>query len=578
MQLIRRLRIPALFCALCVLVCELIAHPYTTMGICDDGPYILMAHTLATTGHIVYNGWSAPMLTWQLYLGAAFIKLFGFSFTTVRMSTIFIAMLMAFLLQRILVAANISERNATLGTLAFVLSPLYLLLSATFMTDIYGLFALVICLYGCLRALNSTPDRNPDRTTLAWLCFAILSNALGGTSRQIAWLGILVMVPSTLWLLRSRRRVLLAGAALNLAGILFIFACMHWLKLQPYSIPEQLLPPAFPIVHTLLGVFNNFLDIPFLLLPLMLLFIPEVRKSTPRIVGILFLLFLLVLVHPRHPHIFVLEPTVGDWVGIHGIYEVISLQGVAPTFLTPTMQALLTIASFGSLLCLIASFLHTLSLRTPSKPEPILSTAHLSWKQLAVLLGPFTLAYIVLLFPRAATTYIFDRYLLVLLVITLLCLTRYYQERVQPNFPLVSVPLIVLVAIYGISTTHNLFSLYRARVALAAELAANGVPPTSVDNGWEYNLVVELQHATHINFPTITIPPHAYTPTPPLPPSPCKVLWYDYTPHIRPLYTISFDPGTCGGPTSFAPVHYSRWLAASPGTLYAVHFAQLPTH
>ena len=116
MQLMRRFRLHALACSLAVLLCELIARPYTTMGVCDDGPYILMARTLATTGHIVYNGWAAPMLGWQLYLAAAFIKLFGFSFTAVRMGTIFIAMLMAFVLQRTLVAASISDRNATLAT------------------------------------------------------------------------------------------------------------------------------------------------------------------------------------------------------------------------------------------------------------------------------------------------------------------------------------------------------------------------------------------------------------------------------------------------------------------------------
>jgi 4-amino-4-deoxy-L-arabinose transferase-like glycosyltransferase len=86
------------------------------------------------------------MLLWQLYLAAALIKLFGFSYTTVRMSTVLVAVLLAFFLQRCMVRASISERNATLGTLALVLSPLYLLLSATFMSDIHGLFAIVMCL------------------------------------------------------------------------------------------------------------------------------------------------------------------------------------------------------------------------------------------------------------------------------------------------------------------------------------------------------------------------------------------------------------------------------------------------
>ncbi|MGC9199417.1 MAG: hypothetical protein ACP5E5_10855 [Acidobacteriaceae bacterium] len=156
MPLISRLRLPAVLCALLVLACELLSRPYTAMGVGDDGPYILMGRHLADTGHIVYNGWPAAMIGWQLFLGAAFVKLFGFSFTVVRSSTVLVAMVTAFFIQRTLVLTGITERNATLGTLTLVLSPLYLVLSATFMTDTTGLFAVVICLYGCLRTLLSS--------------------------------------------------------------------------------------------------------------------------------------------------------------------------------------------------------------------------------------------------------------------------------------------------------------------------------------------------------------------------------------------------------------------------------------
>ena len=233
MQIVHKYRIPALLCAFAVLLCELISRPYTTMGVGDDGPYIRMAQTLATTGHVVYNAWASPMLTAQLYLGAAFIKLFGFSFTAVRFSTVVVAMLLAFVLQRALVLAGITEHNATLGTLALVLSPLYLMMSITFMTDIHGLFAVVLCLYGCLAALRAP---NP-RKAIVWLNFAVVANVLCGTSRQIAWLGTLVMFPSTLWLLRAKyrdqRHIWIAGSAITLAGFITIFACMQWLKQQP---------------------------------------------------------------------------------------------------------------------------------------------------------------------------------------------------------------------------------------------------------------------------------------------------------------------------------------------------------
>ena len=112
MQLMCRFRSsPALSCALAVLVASLIGGSYAAMGICDDGPYILVAKNLAATGHIHYNGWSAAMLCWQLYLGAALIKLFGFSYTTVRISTLLVSMAAAFLLQRILVRCSVCRET-----------------------------------------------------------------------------------------------------------------------------------------------------------------------------------------------------------------------------------------------------------------------------------------------------------------------------------------------------------------------------------------------------------------------------------------------------------------------------------
>lgn len=62
MQASERFRIPAVFCAVAVLLCEVIAHPVANMGVCDDGPYIVMARTPASTGHVAYTGWAAPCL------------------------------------------------------------------------------------------------------------------------------------------------------------------------------------------------------------------------------------------------------------------------------------------------------------------------------------------------------------------------------------------------------------------------------------------------------------------------------------------------------------------------------------
>lgn len=570
MYLIRRYRIPAILCAFAVLVCELIAHPYTSMSVSDDGPYILVAQHLASTGHIVYNGWSAAMLAWQLYLGAVFIKLFGFSLTTVRMSTLLVSVTLAFFLQRTMVRASITERNATLGALALVLSPLYLMLSVTFLSDIHGLFAIVLCLYGCLRALQA----DSPRAAICWLCFAVASNGICGTSRQIAWLGILVMVPSTLWLLRAQRRVLLAGAAACFAGVVFVLACMVWVKHQPYTTPEHFRISKIPAAQTFGPFIAFFLDIPFLLLPIFAAFLPAVRKLRPRTISILVvaaLIYARLAIH--RAYLPCLEPTMnggGDWVSVFGVCVGLPNE---PIFLSLWIRILFTVVSIGGALGLIVLLTQARAHRQVSAPPPILS-----WKQLGVLIGPFMAAYVLLLLYRAieiadaGTGTLFDRYSLGLLLGTVVLLTRLYQDRVRTHLSLAWAIPVGLMAIYGIAVTHNTFAIFRARTELATELNRAGIPPTKVDNGWEYNVMVELQYADHINNSQISLPAHAYVAVPPPNPGGCQAWWYEYTPHIHPIYGVKFDHDLCGGLAPFAPVHYSRWLAASPGTLYVVRY------
>src|SRR6266496_3749526 len=117
-------RISALLCALVLLLCSVATYPVAEIGMNDDWSYLKSAQVLAQTDRIVYNGWAAPMLGWQLFLGALFAKLFGSSFTAIRASTLLVALATTFLLQRTFVRAGVSSRNATIGTLTLALSPL----------------------------------------------------------------------------------------------------------------------------------------------------------------------------------------------------------------------------------------------------------------------------------------------------------------------------------------------------------------------------------------------------------------------------------------------------------------------
>src|ERR1700735_1640890 len=101
-------------------------------------------------------------------------------------------------------------------------------------------------------------------------------------------------------------------------------------------------------------LFHTFLDVPFLLLPIVALFLPEIRKSSRRAkvaISIVSLGYVVLAVHWGHAHPgFLLEPTLGDWVNVHGLPEIMFLQGTPPIFIHPWIQILLTIVSIGGLI------------------------------------------------------------------------------------------------------------------------------------------------------------------------------------------------------------------------------------
>jgi hypothetical protein len=567
-------RWPAIACALALPLCALLVHPYAELGIIDDGPYIKSAQLLAQTGHVVYNGWAAPILGWQLFLAAALIKLFGFSFTVARSAVLLVAMATAFLLQRIFVRAGIGDWNAAIGTLAFVLSPLFLPLALTFMTDVPAVFCIVVCLYACLRASQS----RTVPAACAWICFAAASNAVGGTVRQTAWVGALVIVPSALWLLHRRprplsSRLLIALLAIWLGAIAAIFAFVHWFYLQPYTVHERLI--AGPIGHAEIknlyqNVVQTALNLPAYLLPVLLMFIPAVRWRNRRAAliaatGTLVCVLTGLVLALRGTLATWLIP-MGDWFTIHGAADGLPIHGQRPVLLPLAARLPITAVTLAGAICLIAFCVASRS-SPPCHPRTQVAT----WRELGILLVPFTLAYLALLLPRAIFGTIFDRYLLPLIVVAMLALLRLYQDRVRSKLPQASLLLVVIIAAYSIASTHDTFSMFRARLAALNELRAAGIPPTAIDGGFDTNSWTQIAQSGYLNDFRIVVPAGAFVPPPPATPlAICRPQMAEWLPSVHPLYALSFDPTACAGESRFAPVSYRQWLGASTVTIYIV--------
>jgi hypothetical protein len=545
------------------------------MGISDDWSYIRSAQLLAETGHIHYVGWAAAMVGWQLYLAAACIKLVGFSFTAARLPTLLIGVVTAYLLQRTLVRFGISERNALLGTLTFVLSPLFLMLSVTMMTDVPAFFSVLVCIYGCVRALQTQVDRE----AVLWLVFAVGGNVICGTSRQIAWLGVLVVVPCTLWLLRRRRIVLLYCVPVAVLGYVSVFALLHWFNVQPYALPEPISLAPFHIWAWKLVAgwyVKAARAMALFLFPVCIPFVAEFRRFSIKRLGAMAILCIgfvgLVYALGGIAEVRSLSyPFVSDWVGPHALYDKTCLMSSPPILLSFWMLKVLSATAVLGLLCVGTTvFFVRPRAHGGGRLPAVLS---LNWYQAGILLGPLGLVYFLLLSARG-TTFVYDRYLFTPLFVALVCLAMYSQRRLEGRWETAAFAAVGVMAFYGVISTHNMFALNRARVRLAKEVFASGLSASDVDLGWEMNGWYELQIGAYLNNPLIVRPAGAYRASVDPHWSGChEQSPFGLFPHLAPRYGIAFSPDLCEGPAAFAPVTYSTWPLRQPTTLYVVRYA-----
>lgn len=136
----------------------------------DDWAYALAARALAGTGRIALSDWGASTQLPHIITGAAFAKVFGFSFSVLRLANLLVSAAALFVFVKVLDEFGIGafEKMAAALTLAF--NPLFLVLANSFMTDIHYLFWMLSAVYFYIRRLKDPGDGKA--LLLAGLCSA----------------------------------------------------------------------------------------------------------------------------------------------------------------------------------------------------------------------------------------------------------------------------------------------------------------------------------------------------------------------------------------------------------------------
>lgn len=538
------------------------------MGFIDDWSFVKTAQVFEQTGHVVYNGWSGPMLGWQVFWGALFIHLFGFSFMVVKLSTLPIAIATIFVFYLVELRFGITPRDAVIGALTVGLSPMFMPLAASFMTDVPSLFVILVCLYCCQRAVAA----RTHRASIAWLVLAAASSVAGGTVRQIVWLGALVMVPSTAWWLRKRRGILFAAFLVWTGAIAAVLYFMRWYAAQPYSIPESLFQTPVrglnhPVVTALLYMVGEFLCLLLIVFPVMIAWLPRVRSvrgaSAMAFAAILLLWVAIQLLAdwnlPWIPYLLVYEfsvPNIAEMSPFHGPF-------IFPRWAC-LLFSVLIVAAFLALLGSARAQLHAAGGFLRSLNSPFF------W-----LAAPFSLCYGALLFLHAVHDGgVFDRYALGVMPFAIILLIRLYELRIAPILPRLSMGMLALYALLSIAGTHDWFAWQRARVAAIEKLRAAGIPRTQIQGSFEYDSWTQIDSGGHIYGTGVHVPPGVsqpdYHPAPVA--SPCRIDYAPLIPALHPAYTVAFPPMPCLARSKYSPVPFRAWMPPFQRSVYIQQF------
>jgi hypothetical protein len=215
-------RLP-LFLAFAALAAAMFAYlrPWTFDGaLNDDWAYLLPAHRLASMGRLRLTDWGSGTQIAQIFWGAFWTKIFGWSPGILRCLTLLLAFASGFVLSLLLEGSVASAAARLLAGLALILNPIALPLSVSFMTDI----PYMTLMLGSLLAYRSALADDRD---LPWLA----ASSLAAAAYLVRQTGILIPLAPTALLLVGKRLTLPRAAktwAIPVAAALGHAAWFHW--------------------------------------------------------------------------------------------------------------------------------------------------------------------------------------------------------------------------------------------------------------------------------------------------------------------------------------------------------------
>ncbi len=452
----------------------------------DDWAYVLSAFRLADGGGLDGYGWPSMNLVGQLVAALPAVWIFGHRIAALQVEVaIFgVAGLVAlFDLARQL----LSPRRALFVALMVAVGPLWLILSASFMTDIPAFALGMICLAVGARAVRG------DELDARFFVLALMVGLLGFTIREYA-----IVAPSSValvafWTGRRWTRprlglviVLAVGVAVAAVGF---YAWRRGLSGSLNFSPRR--PTRGTLSVALHATARSAVLVGLLAAPAVVLVGPArlVRAAwarAPRVsaaVALLTAVGLVVEVVRTWSSGSFLGP--GNYVIPDGALGIATVVGVRPDLLPKSVLALLAVIGIASMVLLLLAAV-----------PPVFDTVR-RWRQeprsvpaspVLAIIAVATIGFAVApMLPAVFGLVVFDRYLVPIVpLVGTLVLHSARERRASTSVSIASTGALALLAVFGLIYAANAASFDGTKWRLAEQVTSAAGGPRRVDGGFEW--------------------------------------------------------------------------------------------
>jgi hypothetical protein len=137
-----------------------IVNPLGEFYVNDDWSYTINAKAMALDNAIVFHDWGAMTLFAHTVWGALFCKIFGFSFTVLRLSTLVLSLVCLLAFYRLCLTAGFTKIWALAGTALLAFNPFFFQNAYSYMTEVPFLTFLILSSIHSLRLIENTKTKN----------------------------------------------------------------------------------------------------------------------------------------------------------------------------------------------------------------------------------------------------------------------------------------------------------------------------------------------------------------------------------------------------------------------------------